>query len=715
MKRGSVILLCFLLLTCCAALAETESVELNHASSQLETAQKLAAPYEAEWDRFLNADEEAWNLARERGNALYAAAKGMKDQLVYQLEGDTSLEDCGPLSGMPSKVMTIDLNGYVLYAPTLGYGSFSFRNGTAVDVMTDTILEHEEGPIRLTVESDCCLLPDRNSAGLDLYAAGDFTLRNEGLVNGIRRMLYQAARSNKMVLENAGTIYSDGMAVTCRAFHQNTRATIRNDGVMVGLVRGLDFHCAGGTLDVGGNGSIIGAAGPDLAFPKITLNCTIIADDLNLTEEEKERIRSRLDPYGDKNVPTGIGLDLAAIQADYRITWKVTGEIWASQGILRAAFPQNDTYKGDLSPSVSDMSPSRDALITVELSKPHHSLEGDTAARELNEYLKLLKMDGFLNQGGELEITALSRYAEEDGKSHVRFSVGDTLWSRLTGRRSGKTYEWGEAENGTLDSQEPVSSLNAYYQMKACLSLVGNGGTILLDEDVVLPEGEQPISLPQGVELNGGDHALGGDVSLVVDKTATLSHLNCPEDPVCLKSALKVDTWLVLRGGYYRWLSLDNLMLDAEDVTIDTLEMQLWGGKKEYTTPIAKQLRLISTERITGAYRFLMDIGTAYPDEAAVDLTLMKGNQSKTFYFEGTTGASAVTVLVLNDRDPSQAFIPSGKDLTQTYTPYLKVINLRGLRTLSGQRPPLVFRDTDGTALYTFTQDDEGKWTLQEP
>ena len=46
-----------------------------------------------------------------------------------------------------------------------------------------------------------------------------------------------------------------------------------------------------------------------------------------------------------------------------------------------------------------------------------------------------------------------------------------------------------------------------------------------------------------------------------------------------------------------------------------------------------------------------MDIAPDAPEDAAVDITLMKGNQSKTFAFEGTTGAESVTVQVLNDRD----------------------------------------------------------------
>ena len=716
MKR---IILCFLTIFWMMSLivfaeAETESIELNHASEQLSAAESSAASHEAQLERFLSLDDASWSAALERGQKLADAVRAARDHTVYQLEGDTSLEDCGPLSGLPGKSFTIDMNGHVLYAPSFAYGWFILRNGTAVDVMTDTVLEHEEGPVKLDVAQDACLLSDRNGGALDLYATGDLTLRNEGLIAGIHRLVYQAARSNKMVFENSGVIYSDAIAISSRAFHQNTKATIRNDGVIVGLVRGLDFHCAGGTLDVKGSGKIIGATGPDLEFPKITFACDVIADDLNLTEEEQTRIETRLNPYGDKDVPTGIGFDLQGNQADFRMNWKVTGEIWASQALVRVAFPQNSNMRGDLSPSVAEMSPSREALIRIELEEAHHELTGDAARKELNEALKTLKFDGLLEAGGQLSLTALSRYAEEDGRSHVRFSVGDTRWSRMLGIREGRNYTWQDAENGSLEAQEPLTSLNDYYQMKACLALAGNGGTVLLDRDVQLPGGENEIGLAQGTELRGdGIHLLGGDVHLVVDRKAALTDVKA-ETPLCLRSASKADTLLTLQGGSIRELHLDNLMLETEQAEIDTLEMVLWGGKKEYTTPIRKKLRLISTERISGAFRFLMDIGTQFPEEAEIDLTLMKGNQSKTYLFEGTTGADQVTLQVLNDRDPGHAFQPTGKDLLQTCMPYLKVINLKGLRSLDGTRPPLVFRDENHVPLLTFRQLDDGSWELQE-
>ena len=98
-----------------------------------------------------------------------------------------------------------------------------------------------------------------------------------------------------------------------------------------------------------------------------------------------------------------------------------------------------------------------------------------------------------------------------------------------------------------------------------------------------------------------------------------------------------------------------------------------------------------------------------------IDITLMKGNQSKTFLFEGVTGAKNVTVQILNDRDPSTAFRPAADaDLGQVYAVYLRVINLQGLRRPDGSRPALVFRDEQGGALHTFTQADDGQWTLAD-
>ena len=159
-------------------------------------------------------------------------------------------------------------------------------------------------------------------------------------------------------------------------------------------------------------------------------------------------------------------------------------------------------------------------------------------------------------------------------------------------------------------------------------------------------------------------------------------------------------------------MKLNNIIVSSEGAALDNLEMIMWGGRAEYRAPVGHQLRLISTERISGAFRFLMDIAPDAPEDAAVDITLMKGNQSKTFAFEGTTGAESVTVQVLNDRDPSRAFQPTGSNLAETYAVYLRVINLTGLKRPDGSRPPLVFRDENGKALHSFVQGDDGKWTM---
>ena len=702
-------MICFLASAGMVAAAEEETVESNRVTAALKAAKTASERFQTALDRFLDADDAAWDLAAERGLALEAALKAAKDHVTFTLEGDTSMEEVGPLTGSASKVFTIDLNGYVLYAPTFGTGNYALKNGTVADLMG----ENEEGTLKLTVESDVCVLRDRNPAAMDFMDCGDLTLVNRGLINGFRRLLYQSARSNRITVQNEGTIWSDGIAFSSRAFHQNSRVSLTNNGTMAGLVRGLDFHCAGGSIAADGRGTILGAAGVDLEFPKLTLSCTVVADDLGLTEEEKAAVQNRLNPYGDKDAPTGIAFDLQPLQADYWMTWKVTGTVYASQGILRIKYPQNAQVRGDFSPVIAGDSPSYHALLTTELEGARNRLTGQDAQANVENLLKSFKMDGFCANGGEIRITALSRYAEEDGKVHIRYSSADSLWSVIRGTRVGKTYAWGEAENGTLEAQEPVQALNSYYQLKAAIALAGRDGVVLLDQDVELPEGDGAISLPQGIEIRGDGHRMSGVMSFIVNQSAAVSGLITESDPLILKSSAKVDTTVTVRGGQIGAMRLDNIILVSEDARIDDLEMTMWGGRAEYRVPVERSLRLISTERISGAFRFLMDIGKDRAEDAVIDLTLMKGNQSKTFAFEGTTGAETVTVMVLNDRDPSKAYQPTGNaDLNQAYAPYLRVVNVTGLKRTDGARPALVFRDENGNALHIFEQGDDGKWTL---
>ena len=690
------------------AWAEEETVTPNRVTAALEQAARAAAPYEAALERFLDAEDAAWEKAEERGQELEAALKAVRDHTTFVLTGDTSLEEIGPLNGSASRIFTIDLNGYVLYAPTFGTGSYVLKNGTAVDVMA----ENEEGTLRITVEADACVLADRNPASMDFMDGGDLALVNRGLINGFRRLLYQSARSNRMTIQNDGTIYSDGVAFSSRAFHQNSRVNLTNNGTLVGLVRGLDYHCAGGSLVADGKGMILGAAGLDLEFPKITVSCAVTADDQGLTEEQQAAVQKRLNPYGDKDAPTGIVLDLQSNQADFWITWKVTGRLYASRQILRVMFPRNGQMKGDFSPVIAEDSPARTALLTTELEGARNELTGKAAQNNVESLLKTFKLDGFCANGGEIRITALSRYAEADGKAHIRYSVADSLWSRIQGVRAGKTYTWGVAENGTLEAQEPVQALNAFYQLKAAIALAGKDGVVVLDQDVTLPEGDDAIPLPQGIEIRGDGHRLDGVLRFTVNQQATLTDLEVSGSPLEMQSGTKVDTLLTLRRGHYETLKLNNIIVSSEGAALDNLEMIMWGGRAEYRAPVGHQLRLISTERISGAFRFLMDIAPDAPEDAAVDITLMKGNQSKTFVFEGTTGAESVTVQVLNDRDPSKAFQPTGSNLAETYAVYLRVINLTGLKRPDGSRPPLVFRDENGKALHSFVQGDDGKWTM---
>ena len=717
MKKRMTVALIWLVTVCLVAAcgmmtagAEEESIETNRVSAALKAASVAAGSYQAELDRYLAAEDAEWDAAAERGRALEAALKAMKDHTTFTLEGDTSLEEVDPLNGSASKVFTIDLNGYVLYAPTFSTGNYVLKNGTVADLMG----ENDEGTLKLTIEANACVLRDRNPAAMDFMDGGDLTLTNRGLIYGFRRLLYQSIHSNRIIIQNEGTIWSEGIAFSSRAFHQNSRVTITNNGTIAGLVRGLDFHCAGGSITADGKGLILGAAGVDLQFPKLTISCPIVADDLGLTDAEKEIIQNRLNPYGDKDAPTGIALDLQANQADYWMTWKVTSRIYASKNILRVKFPKNAQMRGDFSPEIAGDSPSRHALLTTELEGARNELTGKTAQANVESLLKTFKLEGFCQNGGEISIVSLSRYAEADGKAHIRYSVADSLWSRIQGTRVEKTYAWGTAENGTLETQEPVQALNAYYQLKAAIALAGKDGVVLLDQDVELPEGDGAIALPQGLEIRGDGHRMSGVMSFTVNQNASISGLETGEDALVLKSSAKVDTNLTIRDSRIGTLRLDNIILGSENTEIKNLEMTMWGGRAEYRVPVSHQLRLISTERISGGFKFLMDIAPEKPEDAAIDITLMKGNQSKTFTFEGKTGADAVTVMVLNDRDPSTAFRPTSSDLNQAYAPYLRVINVVGLVKTDGERPAVVFRDEHGESLHIFVQNDEGKWSLKE-
>lgn len=695
-----------------AALGEASDGHINQVTAALAEARKAAEPHVSNLERFLDADDAAWELAAQRGEALAAAVKSYKDHTTYTLEGDTSLEDVGPLYASNSKFFTIDMNGYVLYAPTFGTGCFGLKNGTAADVMG----ENEEGALRITVEKDACLVRDRNPAALDLINGGDLTLVNRGNINGVRRLLYQSARSNRIAITNEGTIWSDGVALSSRAFHQNSRATLTNTGILAGLVRGLDFHCSGGSFVSDGKGPILGAAGPDLEFPKITLDSVIIADDAGLTADEEAAILNKLNPYGDKDAPTGIAIDMQAMQADYWITWKVTGRLYATRQLLRVKFPKNKQMRGDIMPDIDPESPSTEALLTTELENPLNSLTGEAAQRNVDNLLKTLKLDAFCAKGGSLQITALCRYAEQDGKAHIRYSTGDSVWSRIEGKRTGKAYAWGLPENGVLPAQEPVQALNAYYQFKAGINLAGRDGVIMLDQDAELPEGDGTIMLPQGIEIRGDGKALTGVLNFTVNQKARISNLNAAQDPVSLKSNGKVDTYVTLQGGHYGTLKLDNVILTAEDAEIENLEMLMWGGRADYNVrTVTHQLRIVSTERISGAFRLLMDIAPDAPEDAAIDISLMKGGQSKSFLFEGRTGARAVTLMIFNDKNMDKAFRPSaGANLNEAYAVYLRVINLVGLTGPDGNRPPLVLRDENGKTLHTFIQGDDAKWTLAD-
>ncbi len=708
MKKWIALLFCVLLLLPLTAGSAEETDEPNRVTEALAKAEAAAEAWRPALERFLAGGEEAAQQAEKRGEALKEALKGLRDHMTYVLEGDTSLEQIGPLAGSGSKIFTIDLNGYVLYAPTFGYGSFALKNGTVADAMA----ENEETPLRLIIAEDVCLLRDQNTAGLEMDVTGDITIQNSGMIQGVRRLLYQTARSNRIALTNDGVIWSDTYGWTSRAFHQNSRASIVNNGTIVGLVRGLDFHCAGGSLTVEGRGLIIGAAGPDMEFPKVTFAAGIISDDRNLSEEEQQTVLGRLNPYGDKDIETGVGFDLESIQKDYWMNWKITGTVWAARSIMRVKFPQNERFKGEFSPRKAPGSPSGKVKMTVEMTGERNRMTGQEAEKQINALLKSFRMDDFFARDGEMDIVALSRYAEQGGKSHVRFSTADTRWSRMTGRRKGKTYTWDTAEDGTLDAQEPVDALNDYYQMKSALSVAGTGGTVELDRDVSIPEGDEYILLPVDSEIRGEDHHLGGELFFTVDRNATLNGIEAEHETLSVRSAAKVDTYLNLENCRIDTLSADNVVITGKNNGIEHLELICWGGKKEYRIPVAHTLRLVSTERISGAFRFCMDIGRDAKD-AQIDMVLMKGNQSKTFTFEGTTGASRISVLVVNDRDPDKAYRPTGTDIAQSYAVYLRVINVRDLTGPDGERPVVVFRDETGEAMYTFAQADDGKWSMK--
>lgn len=706
MKRIAAMLLALIILAGCGmhALGEEESVERNRVTVALEAAEEAAREAHITLNTYLSANEETQKAAMERGKSLVEEIKRTIKDAVITLEGDTDLRGAEKLMGGNNRIFTLDLNGYVLYAPVFAYGTFVVRNG----VIGDAMGENEGGVLKLTFEEDCTLLADTNPAALDLDTTGELWLTNEGRINGIRKLIYQSSAPKKTLMVNSGVIWSDTTALSFRAFHQNSTISLTNGGVIAGQIRGLDVHCGGGSLTVDGTGEILGAAGPEIEIPRVTISCGIVADDHGLPEETLRAINDRLDPYGDKDVPTGIAFDWMNFSVDYWSTWQITGTVWASRGILRMNLPLNSQMKGSFGPAIEAGSLSRTASCAVTIPDAVHDLTGSRVESVLEGFWSNMNMEGYFRQGGEMTIQARSRYAAEDGRKHVIYSVADTRWSHLAGVRSGSGFAWQPAENGALESQEPVQTVNDFWQMRAAMSQTGAGGVVVMDRDASLTGEEGPLTLLQDITLLGEGHHLGGQLQLVVDRAATLTGFDLKGETLSLTGIYKTGNGITLNCGRIGGLNLDNVSVSSDGST-DQLFVMLRGGELSEAIQVNKRLTVDATERVPGTYTFDTDVG----EETSVRLIFSRNSFGKTLIFRGSAACGAVEVLIQNEKNPEVAVISTEPDPMTFYAPYLKMISLDGWTDAAGARPAVTMVDEGGNALITFLSDGKGGWVRE--
>ena len=713
MKRLNAFLMCLiLLLFFCpnASIAEDEeSIENNRVLTALSLSNKTNEEASAALTSFAEADADSLSRASERGVLLASEIRSAMKNSEFSLNGDTIMESAGFLTASNSWTITVDLNGHILYAPQLAYGNYVFKNG----IIADMYAENEGGMLKIVIGEDCTVLRSSGQAGVVLAVSGDLQFINYGTVNGIRRMLYQTAGSNKIDIVNYGLVYSDGYALSIRAFHQNSRITLVNEGTIVGLIRGLDVHSAGGSLTAEGNGEILGALGPDIEIPKLTLSCPLTVDDSKLDQPSRDIINAALDPYGDKNVSTGIVFDLTQSKVEYWSTWQITSRIWASKGIISFCLPQNEKIKGKFSPIIAEDSISRQASCVIIMSSAYHNLSGQTVEKELNEFWKQFSMSGFFESGGTMMTDAYSRYAEADGSKRIFFSTADTAWSEILGKRAGNEFTWNLPSNGTLVSREPVEMIDDYYQLKTAVAAADAGGYVVIDRDVDIPEGADAFFLPDGITIDGGGHAVRGELSLSVQKNSQLKNIDLSESELKLSGVFKTGNGIFIDTGTIKSITADNTAVSSAGQVYE-LSLTVRGGNSVYDIPVRHSITIDVTERLVGSYTFVRDM-VDLEENGSVKIIFRQNSLSKLVSFDCSIASPFVEVLILNDKTPDIAYKNIyGLEMLQFYMPYLKMINIEKCKTSDGSRPSVNFTDENGNRLAVFSLDQDGNWVYTE-
>ncbi len=712
MKRILLLVLCLTLAVPGAfrfsARAEETIVFENTVLAKLREVQESTAEAAARLAAYLGGSEETRVRAEERGRLLADAVRAAKRSASLKLTGDTDLRNILPLSGNPKVTVTLDLNGYVLYAPSFSTGTFRMKNGVAADLTG----ENDGGTLELQIEKDCTVLKDRNRAAAEFPMTGDLVLKIDGAVEGIRRLLYDKARTNKITITNRGTIWSDDCAVYLRAMNQFSYITLKNEGTVVGKIRGLDIHETGGNLNATGGGTIYGIAGPELRLPKINFSTGVTADDSGLDEETLRSVLDQADPYGDLDFRTGVAFDLRFFSTEYWNLWKLSPRVWASRAVFRCDLSDPLMVRGWFSPVIDPDSPSRSAECVLKTEKAFHELTGEQAERSLAERWKQFSAERFFQNGGTMTISVLCRYAGTDGKPRILFSAADTLWSRVTGERTGNKYTWEEAENGTLPSQKPVNTVDRQYQMKLALAAAGESGILVLDEDVEIQDSGYLLTMPENMRLEGDGHALSGNPEFYIRREAVFSGLRLEEACLSLRRTLRSGDHAVLDCGTIGELTTENVAVDS-DGSANVLRLLVCGGDTAVRIKVNRLLEIDVTEGTYGSAHFTGNVGKGNP-EAEIRITFLQSNFSKKLFLSGVTGAETIRVRILDKGDPARLMPYTGDDPARFYKNYLNMIIPEGLVTSDGVVPTVTVQDETGAAAFVFEYAN-GSWKEPEP
>ncbi len=711
MKRQFALFLGIMLLAgwMMAPFAGAETVlEENRVLAALKAARQQTKNEAEQLRAFFDLDAETVSRATERGKLLASSIREAKRGQTLKLVGDTDLSETGPIEANPKYTFILDLNGYVLNAPTLATGKYQIKNG----VVADLTAENEGGQLQLEIGEDCTVLKHGNSAAITLAMTGSLTLRNSGCIEGIRRLLYDKARTNQITLRNDGTIFGENCALYLRAMNQFTQYILKNNGTIVGGVRGLDIHETGGSLTASGTGIIYGITGPELKLPKIQFDTRVVADDTDLPEETLREIRSRMDPYGDLGFETGVAFDLRGASSEYWSTWKIGGSVWAGRSVFRCDFTEPVMIKGALTAAVEQGSPACGAECTIMTKTACHALTGEEAEAILEKIGSQFQMEGFFRNGGSMRYTVLCRYAEAYGSLRTLFSTADTLWSRITGERTETRYTWEEAENGTLSSPKPVYTVDRRYQMRLALTAAGEDGVLVLDEDTELPDSGYELVLPENLHLEGNDHILSGNVDFTVRRQAFLHGLRLENTVLTLRRSMRSGDQIQLDSGRIGTLITENVSLEGTSAA-DTLRVILGAGDTVCAIPVIRMLEIDAANASAGSLTLPADIGKGDP-ETVIRLTLRENNCAMRFRFTGETGAATVSVRILSKADDSRVLCCGpDEDPGRYYRKYLEMIIPEAWRGPDGVPPTITFTDAQGQSAYIFRFSD-GSWVTVE-